>query len=311
MKKITKSFKIEEEFVGVRLDVFLSEVLNLKRKDVQTAIEKEEILVSNKPSKSGYKLKLDDEIKIDLTLEDEENLKLNAEDIPLDIVYEDEDIILINKPKGLVVHPGAGNFSHTLVNALLYYSKNLSSLNGEFRPGIVHRIDKDTWGLLIVAKNDMAHAYLSKQLEDHTMHRSYLALVKGTFSNNKGEIDAPIGRDPSNRLRMKVKAGGKSAISYYQVVERFSHYTLLNLDLKTGRTHQLRAHLAFIDHPIVGDDLYGGKSSLYENGQLLVAYKIVFKRPKDEKLMEFKIPLPDEFKKVLDQLKSEDTGRII
>lgn len=308
IKKIKKTIKIEEKYIGERLDVFLSEVLNIKRKDVQAAIEKEEILVSNKTSKSGYKLKLDDEIQIDLTIRDEENLKLDAEDIPLDIIYEDEDIILINKPKGLVVHPGAGNFSHTLVNALLYYSKNLSSLNGEFRPGIVHRIDKDTWGLLIVAKNDNAHQYLSKQLEDHTMHRSYLALVKGTFSNNKGEIDAPIGRDPSNRLRMKVKAGGKSAISYYQVVERFSHYTLLNLDLKTGRTHQLRAHLAFIDHPIVGDDLYGGKSSIYENGQLLIAYKIVFKRPKDEKMMEFKIPLPKEFEDVINKLKSENAG---
>ena len=186
-----------------------------------------------------------------------------------------------------------------------------SSLNGAFRPGIVHRIDKDTWGLLLVAKNDKAHAYLAKQLENHLMHRSYLALVKGTFPNNKGEIDAPIGRDPSNRLRMKVKADGKKAISYYEVKKRFSHYTLLNLDLKTGRTHQLRAHLAFIDHPIVGDDLYGGRSSLYQNGQLLVAYKIVFKRPKDEKLMEFNIPLPKEFEEILLKLKAEDTSPII
>ncbi len=311
MKKIKKNLTVSEQYAKERLDVYLSKVLDVKRKEAQVAIEKGEVLVFNKPTKSGYKVRVNDEIAVDLTLLDEVNNKLLAEDIPLDIIYEDEDLILINKPKGLVVHPGAGNYAHTLVNALLHYAKDLSSLNGEFRPGIVHRIDKDTWGLLLVAKNDEAHTYLAKQLENHAMHRSYLALVKGTFPNNKGEIDAPIGRDPANRLRMKVKADGKNAISYYEVVERFSHYTLLNLDLKTGRTHQLRAHLAFIDHPIVGDDLYGGKSSLYGNGQLLVAYKIVFKRPKDEKLMEFKIPLPKEFSEVLNKLKSEDAGRII
>ena len=311
MKKIKKNLKVSEEYLGERLDVYLSKVLDVKRKEVQEAIEKGEVLVFGKPSKSGYKVRIDDEITLDLTLLDEVVTSLTPEDIPLDIVYEDEDLILINKPKGLVVHPGAGNYSHTLVNALLHYAKDLSSLNGAFRPGIVHRLDKDTWGLLLVAKNDKAHAYLAKQLENRLMHRSYLALVKGTFPNNKGEIDAPIGRDPSNRLRMKVKADGKKAISYYEVKKRFSHYTLLNLDLKTGRTHQLRAHLAFIDHPIVGDDLYGGKSSLYQNGQLLVAYKIVFKRPKDEKLMEFDIPLPKEFEEILLKLKTEDTSPII
>ena len=295
---------VSKEDVGLRLDNYLKDKLGMKRQAIQTLIDKGKIFLNGNSSKNGYKLKEGDEISLnfDPLKEEKKEYDLKKENIPLDIVYEDEDLILINKPKGLVVHPGAGNKEHTLANALAYYSSSLSKINGTFRPGIVHRIDKDTSGLLLVCKNDEAHHYIAKQLETHTMHRSYLALVKGNFTNNFGEIDAPIGRDEKNRLRMKVKKSGKEAITRYEVKERYRGYTLLSLDLKTGRTHQIRAHMAFIDHPIVGDNLYGGKSSLYDNGQLLHAYKIVFKRPKDEKEMTFEIPLPQYFLEVLNKL---------
>lgn len=300
MKKIV----VNNELFGLRLDKALSAILSdVSRSKIQTHLDEGAILVNGKKEKASYKLRLDDEITVE---EFEAPVSdLNPEDIPLDIVYEDDDVIVVNKPKGLVVHPGAGNTEHTLANALKFHSDSLSSLNGDFRPGIVHRIDKDTAGLLIVAKNDAAHAFLSNQLVDHTLGRKYYALVLGIISENEGKIIAPIGRDKKYRQKMAVDLlDGKEAETSFKVIERFKETTLVECSLKTGRTHQIRVHMNYIGHPVIGDPIYGkGNKTFYDDGQLLFAHEIHFIHPVTKKEMTFSVDLPKYFKDVLDSLR--------
>ena len=299
-----KELKASKEVIGLRLDKALTLLLpDVSRSKIQAHLENGLILVNEKKEKSSYKLSENDVIKVmDFPCETSD---LNPEDIPLDIVYEDDDVIVVNKPKGLVVHPGAGNTEHTLANALKFHSENLSSLNGEFRPGIVHRIDKDTAGLLIVAKNDAAHAFLSNQLVDHTLARKYYALVLGVISENEGKIIAPIGRDQKFRQKMAVDLlHGKDAETNFKVLERFKEATLVECSLKTGRTHQIRVHMNYIGHPVIGDPIYGkGNRVIYDDGQLLFAHEIKFIHPKTKKEMTFSVDLPDYFKEILEKLR--------
>ena len=299
-----KEIRANKELVGLRLDKALSLILeDVSRSKIQAHLENGYILVNQKKEKVSYKLAENDLI----TIEDfpSEVSNLNPEDIPLDIVYEDDDVIVINKPKGLVVHPGAGNEEHTLANALKFHSDNLSTLNGEFRPGIVHRIDKDTAGLLIVAKNDASHAFLSKQLENHTLGRKYYALVLGVIPENEGKIIAPIGRDQKFRQKMAVDLlRGKEAETSFKVIERFKDSTFVECALKTGRTHQIRVHMAYIGYPVIGDPVYGkGNRKMYDEGQLLFAHEIHFIHPKTKKEMTFSVDLPDYFKEILEKLR--------
>ena len=299
-----KELKASKEVIGLRLDKALTLLLpDVSRSKIQAHLENGLILVNEKKEKSSCKLSENDIIKVmDFP---NETSDLNPEDIPLDIVYEDDDVIVVNKPKGLVVHPGAGNSEHTLANALKFHSENLSSLNGEFRPGIVHRIDKDTAGLLIVAKNDAAHAFLSNQLVDHTLARKYYALVLGIISENEGKIIAPIGRDQKFRQKMAVDLlHGKDAETNFKVLERFKEATLVECSLKTGRTHQIRVHMNYIGHPVIGDPIYGkGNRVIYDDGQLLFAHEIKFIHPKTKKEMTFSVNLPDYFKEILEKLR--------
>ena len=299
-----KQIKASKEVEGLRLDKALTILLeDVSRSKIQSHLENGLILVNGKVEKSSYKLSENDVIEV----EDfkSENLDVNPEDIPLDIVYEDNDVIVVNKPKGLVVHPGAGNSEHTLANALKFHSDNLSSLNGEFRPGIVHRIDKDTAGLLIVAKNDAAHAFLSSQLVDHTLSRKYYALVLGRITENEGKIIAPIGRDQKFRQKMAVDLlHGKEAETNFKVIERFKDSTLVECALKTGRTHQIRVHMNYIGHPVIGDPIYGkGNRVIYDDGQLLFAHEIKFIHPRTKKEMTFSVDLPSYFKLILEKLR--------
>ena len=299
-----KKIKANKELANLRLDKALTILLEgVSRSKIQSHLENGLILVNGKQEKSSYKISENDII----TIEDfpSEVSDLNAENIPLDIVYEDDDVMVINKPKGLVVHPGAGNEEHTLANALKFHSDNLSTLNGEFRPGIVHRIDKDTAGLLIVAKNDTAHAFLSNQLSDHTLGRKYYALVLGVIQENEGKIIAPIGRDQKFRQKMAVDLlRGKEAETDFKVIERLKDTTLVECSLKTGRTHQIRVHMAYINHPVIGDPVYGkGNRKAYDNGQLLFAHELHFIHPRTKKEMTFSVDLPDYFKKILEELR--------
>ena len=299
-----KKIKANKELANLRLDKALTILLEgVSRSKIQSHLENGLILVNGKQEKSSYKITENDII----TIEDfpSEVSDLNAEDIPLDIVYDDDDVMVINKPKGLVVHPGAGNEEHTLANALKFHSDNLSTLNGEFRPGIVHRIDKDTAGLLIVAKNDTAHAFLSNQLSDHTLGRKYYALVLGVIPENEGKIIAPIGRDQKFRQKMAVDLlRGKEAETDFKVIERLKDTTLVECSLKTGRTHQIRVHMAYINHPVIGDPVYGkGNRKAYDDGQLLFAHELHFIHPRTKKEMTFSVDLPDYFKKILEELR--------
>ena len=299
-----RKIKANNEVIGLRLDKALTLLLeDVSRSKIQSHLDNGLILVNGKTGKASYKLSEGDEI----TVEDfpSEVSDLNAEDIPLDIVYEDDDIMVINKPKGLVVHPGAGNEEHTLANALKFHSDNLSTLNGEFRPGIVHRIDKDTAGLLVVAKNDAAPAFLSKQLANHTLGRKYYALVLGVIGENEGKIIAPIGRDQKFRQKMAVDLlRGKEAETSFKVIERFKETTLVECALKTGRTHQIRVHMTYIGHPVIGDPVYGkGNRKIYDDGQLLFAHEIHFIHPRTKKEMTFSVDLPTYFNKILEELR--------
>ena len=299
-----KTIKVNKELANLRLDKALASSLeDVSRSKIQSCIDNGLILVNGKSAKASYKVSEGDVISVlDIP---EETSDLNAEDIPLNIVYEDDDILIVNKPKGLVVHPGAGNEEHTLANALKFHSDSLSSLGGEYRPGIVHRLDKDTGGLMIVAKNDESHSFLAYQLSDHTLGRNYYALVLGVINENEGKIIAPIGRDDKYRQKMAVDLkDGKYAETYFKVVERFASATLVDCALKTGRTHQIRVHLNYISHPIIGDPLYGrGNRKLYDDGQLLFAYKIHFIHPRSKKEMEFSVPLPQYFLDILKSLR--------
>ena len=289
----------------IRLDVFLAENTTFSRSYIKTLNEQGHISVNGKPVKAGYILKPNDVVEYDVL--EPEKISAEAENIPLNIIYEDDDLLVISKQVGLVVHPCNTTKSHTLVNALMYHIKNLSTINGVLRPGIVHRLDKDTGGLMIVAKNDNAHKILSAQLKDKTLNREYKAVIKGRIKQDF-VVEGYLGRNPKNREQMALvgEQNGKYSKTIFTVDKVFDHYTLLNCKLTTGRTHQIRAHLKSINHPIVGDVLYGGQDkTIKTNGQLLFAYKISFVHPTSSQNMTFEVPLPDYFEKVLKQISFE------
>lgn len=286
---------------GVRLDKALADLTELTRSQANEAIKKGEVLVNGKVVKAKYAVKEGDEITYHLP--EEEVLEILAEDIPLEIIYEDQDVAVVNKPQGMVVHPSAGHTSGTLVNALMYHIKDLSSINGVVRPGIVHRIDKDTSGLLMIAKNDNAHRSLAAELKDKKSLRQYLAIVHGNLPNDRGVIEAPIGRSDKDRKKQAVIAGGRDALTRFKVLERFGHYTLVELTLETGRTHQIRVHMAYIGHPVAGDPLYGPKKSLKGNGQFLHAATLGFTHPTTKEEMVFSAEVPEIFEKTLNDLR--------
>ncbi len=289
---------------NIRIDKYVMELLRDKsRSYIQGLIEKGSILVNNKIIKSNYKVKQGD--IIDIQIEEPEILKVEAENIPIHIMYEDEDIIVVNKAQGMVVHPAPGNYNGTLVNALLYHCKDLSSINGIIRPGIVHRIDKDTSGILVIAKNDEAHNKLSEQLKAHSMKREYYAILEGTIKNQHGTINKPIGRNKKDRLKMGITEDGKNAVTHYTVLERYNGYSLVKCVLETGRTHQIRVHMASIGFPLVGDPLYGHKKQKFKlQGQVLHAKTLGFIHPTTNKYMEFNSELPEYFKEFICKLRN-------
>ena len=300
--------QVNSEMAGKRLDVVISACLeDISRSYVQKLIEGGSVTV-NGDFCNEKKLKVKDGDSISIEIPEPEKLEVLPEDIPLDIVYEDSDVIVIDKPAGMVVHPANGNHTGTLVNALMYHcGDDLSSINGVIRPGIVHRIDKDTSGLIMAAKNDRAHMSLSEQLSEHSITRRYIALVYNNFKEDEGTVDAPIGRDPYNRLRNKVIPEGakgsdsaRHAVTHYKVLERFGRYTLIEARLETGRTHQIRVHMTHIGHPLVGDELYGpDKNKLGAKRQMLHAKVLGFVHPVSGEYIEFESPLPEDFEKVL------------
>ena len=289
---------------GERLDAFLARAVpDLTRSAAQKLIEEGNVLRGGKKAKKNDKLNLGDEIS--LTIPEPKEVDIEAKEIPLDIVYEDDDVVVINKPKGLVVHPAAGHQDDTLVNGLLYaMGDSLSGINGELRPGIVHRIDKDTSGLLAVAKNDLAHTVLASQLKDHSMHRVYDAIVCGSFREDSGTVDAPIGRHPTDRKKMAVTPrNSRNAVTHWSVVARYRGYTHIRCQLETGRTHQIRVHMAHIGHPILGDTVYGHKSKeLGQESQCLHASALTFRHPRDGRPVMVFAPLPEYFQTVLSKL---------
>lgn len=294
--------KVTEENQNKRIDQFLVEQLQLSRSKIAKMVQNNQVLVNGKKTKNSYLLKMDDMIQTEEY--QEEPMNLTPENMNLDIVYEDNDVIVVNKENGIVVHPAVGNPSHTLVNGLLYHSKELSSLNGEFRPGIVHRIDAYTTGLLMVAKNNKAHEILAKQLEEKKTTRKYIALVWGVIKEDTGTIDAPIGRDLKDRKKMAVTdVNAKDAITHFKVLERYQEATLIELQLETGRTHQIRVHMDYIGHPVINDPVYGKKKLIDETGQCLHAKELGFIHPTTGEYMEFEAPLPECFINILDQFK--------
>ena len=287
-----------------RIDKYLSSKLDdsFSRAKIQKLIDEELILVNDKVIKSSYKVSNGDVI---LITDKEEDMSVKPEKMDIDIVYEDNDVMVINKKSGVVVHPAPGNYSGTLVNGLMYLSKDLSHVNGEFRPGIVHRIDKDTSGLLIVAKNDKAHRILAEELKEKKVKRKYIALVSGVINHDLGEIDAPIGRDPSDRKKMCVTStNSKDAITHFRVLERYKNASLIECELETGRTHQIRVHMKYINHPVINDPVYG-KNNHGEFGQLLHAKEITFTHPTTKEVMTFSCEVPEEFNKILEEYKEE------
>ncbi len=295
-------FDINEN--NIRIDKFLADNLSgFTRSRIQKLIEDECVFVNEKSVKTNYKVKIGDKVTVDIP--EAESIETLPEDIPLDIVYEDECMIVVNKPQGMVVHPAAGNYSGTLVNALLHYCPDtLSGINGEKRPGILHRIDKDTSGLLLVAKNDIAHQSLSEQIKEHSLTREYRALVHGNIKTDEGTIDAPIGRHPTNRKKMTItEKNSREAVTHFKVLERFSGYTLISCRLETGRTHQIRVHMSSRGHSIVGDKTYGIKDKFNLNGQLLHACRVGFIHPISGEYMEFMRDVPDYFENILTKLR--------
>ena len=278
----------------IRLDSFIAAETELSRTQAQRMIRDGSILLNGKSVKPNVVTQMGDLVEI--TYPDPVETDVLPEDIPLEILYEDEDLLVVNKPQGMVVHPSAGHESGTLVNALLYHIKDLSGIGGELRPGIVHRIDRMTSGLLVVAKNDAAHRALSDQFRDHSAHRSYAALVDGNLREDSGTIDAPLARHPVDRKRMAIVSGGRDAVTHWRVAARYGQYTLLQVELETGRTHQIRVHLASIQHPVTGDDVYGrDKRPFGLSGQALHGYRLTLKHPKTEERMVFYASLPDYF----------------
>ena len=290
---------------GIRLDKYLMNKLDVSRSKIQRLIDDSNILVNGKETKSSYVVKLDDIIEI-LSMDDDE-IDVEAENIELEIVYEDDYLLVVNKPSGMVVHPGNGNYNHTLVNALMYHCNNLSTVNGKIRPGIVHRIDADTSGLLLVAKNDMVHNDLAKQISEKSVVRKYVCLVHGVINEDSATIDAPIGRDKNNRKKMCVTAdNSKDAGTNIRVLERYSSSTLIECSLETGRTHQIRVHMEYINHPVVNDPVYGyNKLDDKDFGQMLHAKEIGFVHPVTHEFLDFKVEPPVKFLEILNIYKNK------
>ncbi|WP_433946159.1 RluA family pseudouridine synthase [Paenibacillus sp. SN-8-1] len=288
-----------------RIDKYVKECLteDYSRSQVQLWIEEGHVTVNGNAVKSNYKLAEGDVVCV--SIPEPSSVEIVPENIPLDVYYEDPDVIVVNKPRGMVVHPAPGHSSGTLVNALMYHCKDLSGINGELRPGIVHRIDKDTSGLLMAAKNDKAHASLAAQLKDHSVTRKYFALVHGNVAHDQGTVDAPIGRDTYDRKMFTVtERNSKTAVTHFHVAERFGDYTLLELKLETGRTHQIRVHMKFIEHPLVGDPLYGRSKGIKMNGQALHAAVLGFIHPSSGEYLEFSAPIPDDMENLLISLRN-------
>ncbi len=290
---------VKETGIGKRIDSYLAENTEFSRVHIQKMIENQKILVNGKKTKVSYKIQKDDKIEVEKEIPTEISLK--AQDIPIDILYEDNDIIVVNKPKGMVVHPANGNPDGTLVNAVMAICKDsLSGIGGEIRPGIVHRLDKDTSGVIVVAKNDKAHINMSEQIKNHEVEKTYIALVKGFVKEEEATINMPIGRSTKDRKKMAVNKNGKNAVTHFKVLKRFKNYTLLEVKIETGRTHQIRVHLSEIGYPIVGDTVYSnGKNEWGIKGQCLHAKSLKFKHPITGKEMFIEAPLPEYFENIL------------
>jgi len=300
-----QEWTVTAEYHKERIDKYITESIedNVSRSQIQLWIQDGHALVNGRVVKSNYKLAEGD--RITLTIPEVSTVDIVPEDIPLDIAYEDHDVIVINKPRGMVVHPAPGHSSGTVVNALMHHCKDLSGINGELRPGIVHRIDKDTSGLLMAAKHDQAHASLAAQLKDHSVTRKYIAIVHGNIAHDHGTIDAPIGRDAGDRKMYTVTdKNSKHAVTHFLVLERFGDYTMVELKLETGRTHQIRVHMKFIGHPLVGDPMYGRSKGMQMDGQALHAAVLGFVHPMTQKYMEFEAPLPADIEHLLDRLRT-------
>ena len=297
-------FTVSEEDNGVRIDKYLSvHMVEKSRSYLQKLLKSEDVKVNEKTVKANYKVASGDVISV--SVPEPEEVNIQPEDIPLDILYEDEDLIVVNKPKDMVVHPSAGHYSHTLVNALMFHCRNeLSGINGVMRPGIVHRIDRNTTGSLLVCKNDFTHNHIAEQLKEHSINRRYRAIVHGVLKEDDGVVDAPIGRHPTDRKKMAVNyKNGKSAVTHYHVCQRFSNFTYIECQLETGRTHQIRVHMKSIGHPILGDDVYGpAKCPYHLEGQTLHAMILGFIHPRKNSYMEFTTPLPEYFINLLKKL---------
>ena len=302
-----KENRVRKEESGKRLDSYIASLdFNLSRMRVKKLIAEGNILVNDRCEKESYKIKENDTITIQI--EEPKEVSVKAEEIPLDIIYEDNDIIVVNKEKGMVVHPGNGNYNGTLVNAIMAHAKDsLSGIGGELRPGIVHRIDKDTSGLLIVAKNDEAHINLSEQIKNHEVKKIYTALVRGNVIEDEATIDMPIGRSKEDRKKMAVDLNGKNAVTHIKVIKRYGKYTLLRVKIDTGRTHQIRVHLSKIGYPIIGDEVYSnGKNEWNVHGQMLHSTVLEFKHPISGKLMHLEAPLPKYFEEILLELDKKE-----
>lgn len=296
--------EITENQAGERIDRFLADSQDLTRSFLQKILKEGEVIVNGKSVKANYKLRNGDRIEFEIPEAVEPDIV--AEDIPLSILYEDADVLVVDKPKGMVVHPAAGHYSRTLVNAVMYHCKGeLSGINGVLRPGIVHRIDRDTTGSIIICKNDMAHNEIARQLKEHSINRRYRAIVTGVLKDEEGTIEGAIGRDKKDRKKMAITADGKPAVTHYRVLQRFKHYTYVECVLETGRTHQIRVHMASIGHPLLGDEVYGRKSDKYKcEGQCLHAMTLGFHHPRTGEYIEVNAPLPPYFEHLLAVLES-------
>lgn len=296
--------EITENQAGERIDRFLADSQDLTRSFLQKILKEGEVIVNGKSVKANYKLRKGDRIEFEIPEAVEPDIV--AEDIPLSILYEDADVLVVDKPKGMVVHPAAGHYSRTLVNAVMYHCKGeLSGINGVLRPGIVHRIDRDTTGSIIICKNDMAHNEIARQLKEHSINRRYRAIVTGVLKDEEGTIEGAIGRDKKDRKKMAITADGKPAVTHYRVLQRFNHYTYVECVLETGRTHQIRVHMASIGHPLLGDEVYGRRSDKYKcEGQCLHAMTLGFHHPRTGEYIEVNAPLPPYFEHLLAVLES-------